>query len=266
MSRLTLLAILLCACSQPVDNRPASTTTTTETTATAATTPNPAAVVEELGRRMQRVSLLAPDAAKTIRETYVGLATPGLIDQWASDPAHAPGRQTSSPYPDHIEVSDVAMNAKGAVVTGDVVESTSTGEAGRTPVRVEVVRDGNGWIIDHYQSGESADAAVDALRAYYAAINARDYRKAYAMWGVSGPPNQTYEQFAKGFADTTSVRLETGEPSRVGAAAGSRYVEVPVVIVDGDKRFEGLYVMRRSVVEGGDPQWRIYRADIRVAK
>lgn len=282
MSRLIAVLLLSAACAQPAaPPPPASVATTSETTRATETRepvevappeshqPNPATVVEEFGRRMQRVSLLAPDAAKQIRETYAGLVEPALLKEWANDPGNAPGRQTSSPYPDRIEVSDVATNAEGAVITGDIVEMTSTGEAGRTPVRVTVVRKGEDWIIHRYDAGESSDSAVAALREYYAAINARDYRRAFAMWGSSGPPKQTYEQFAGGFADTKSVRVETGEPSRVEAAAGSRYVEVPVVIITNAQRFEGTYVMRRSVVDGAsdaDRHWHIYRATVRAAK
>ena len=57
----------------------------------------------------------------------------------------------------------------------------------------------------------------------------------------------------------------------MGAAAGSRYVEIPVritaVATDGGRRaFSGSYTLRRSVVDGATAEqraWRIYSASIR---
>jgi len=51
------------------------------------------------------------------------------------------------------------------------------------------------------------------------------------MWGSTGPPGQTIETFADGFADTASVEATTGTTSRVEPAAGSRYVDAPVTIM-----------------------------------
>ena len=60
-------------------------------------------------------------------------------------------------------------------------------------------------------------------------------------------------------------------PGRVDAAAGSRYIEVPVAIDakqrDGSVRqYVGAYVLRRAVVDGASTeqrQWRIASADLR---
>lgn len=121
------------------------------------------------------------------------------------------------------------------------------------------------------ETGDDAQAAVTAVRDYYGAISSRDYRKAYASWGPTGPPGQTFESFAAGFANTESVDVTTGEPSRVEPAAGSRYVTVPVTIVARTKsgateRFEGTYTLRRSVVDGASEaqrRWHLYRASLR---
>lgn len=118
-------------------------------------------------------------------------------------------------------------------------------------------------------------AAVDAvgvLQAYYAAINARDFAQAYAAWSDGGRASgQTPEQFAAGFADTVRVDVAPGTPGAVDAAAGSRYVEVPVSIAathrDGSvHRYMGRYVLRRTVVDGATPEqraWHIASADLR---
>jgi hypothetical protein len=126
------------------------------------------------------------------------------------------------------------------------------------------------------QSGESiesddSDSAVAVLHAYYDAINSGEYEAAYEMWGSAGPPKQTLKGFAAGFADTASVEMSTGPPSRIEGAAGSRYITVPVVIGATTKRsairrFRGTYTLRRSVVDGAsslDRKWHIDQASIR---
>ena len=118
----------------------------------------------------------------------------------------------------------------------------------------------------------TASDAVGVLQAYYAAINARDFAQAYAAWSDGGRSSgQTPEQFAAGFADTARVEVAPGTPGTVDAAAGSRYVEVPVSIVathrdGGTHRYAGRYVLRRAVVDGATPEqraWRIASAELR---
>jgi hypothetical protein len=116
------------------------------------------------------------------------------------------------------------------------------------------------------------DAAVEIVRAYYGAIEARDFIRAYNYWSEPGPPGQTRAQFERGFANTDSVNVEAGPPSQIGAAAGSRYIDVPVVVDAIEKsgtrqRFTGSYTLRRSVVDGATQaqrEWRIYKASLRL--
>jgi hypothetical protein len=72
------------------------------------------------------------------------------------------------------------------------------------------------------------EAAATVVRGYYAAIAAGDYAAAYAAWENAGQASgQTLAEFEAGFARTTSVSAQVGPPGRIGAAAGSRYVDVP---------------------------------------
>lgn len=114
--------------------------------------------------------------------------------------------------------------------------------------------------------------AVAVIRDYYAAINRRDYAAAHALWSDGGRASgQSVQQFADGFADTTGVSVEILAPGQVDAAAGSRYIEVPVAITathsDGrQQRFVGAYTLRRAVVDGATADqraWRIGTADLR---
>lgn len=103
---------------------------------------------------------------------------------------------------------------------------------------------------------------LTTLAAYYEAINARDYRRAYRFWQN---PTTSFEQFARGFADTERVRFLVEPPPRLEGAAGSAYAEIPTIVIStmrvGSERvFAGCYVLRRSNVR--DNGWQIYRADI----
>lgn len=116
------------------------------------------------------------------------------------------------------------------------------------------------------------EQAAATVRDYYAAIQARDYPRAYALWSDGGRSSgQSPEQFAAGFATTRSVDLQLGAPGEVEGAAGSRYVEVPVSLTarqdDGSlRRYAGRYVLRRAVVDGASADqraWRIASAELR---
>jgi len=119
---------------------------------------------------------------------------------------------------------------------------------------------------------DTAVASAEAVvRDYYAAIGARDYAAAYRLWdGEGGASRKTFAEFRAGFAETAAVTADVGAAGRVGAAAGSRYVEVPVRVTarltnGTGQRFRGTYTLRRSVVTGATPEqqaWRIYSARV----
>jgi hypothetical protein len=132
--------------------------------------------------------------------------------------------------------------------------------------------DPNATPIDAASIEPGPQDAVAVIRDYYAAINRRDFAQAHALWSDGGRASkQTLEQFSAGFADTTGVSVEIMAPGRVDAAAGSRYVEVPVALTathaDGQQlRFVGAYTLRRAVVDGATADqraWRIGTADLR---
>jgi hypothetical protein len=117
----------------------------------------------------------------------------------------------------------------------------------------------------------AADAA-GVLRSYYAAIDAGDFDRAYALWADHGRSSgQSEAQFEAGFDDTSDVSVQTGTPGRIEGAAGSRYIIVPASIRavrdDGSvHRYEGTYTLRRAVVDGASAEqraWRIDSADLR---
>lgn len=114
------------------------------------------ALVENFGKRLQRVSLLAPNAAQDLQKQYAEFVSPTLLEAWMSDVALAPGRMVSSPWPDRIEVTTLNREASERyAIDGFVVEMTSTevasGEAAnKVPVHIVVAKEQGQWLITEY--------------------------------------------------------------------------------------------------------------------
>jgi heat shock protein HslJ len=103
---------------------------------------------------------------------------------------------------------------------------------------------------------------VAALSSYYAAINERNYVKAFRYWES---PTSSFERFVAGFEDTERSRLFIEPTANVEGAAGSLYAEIPAIVIAemrnrGERFFAGCYVMRRRNDRTGT--WRIYRATL----
>jgi hypothetical protein len=153
-------------------------------------------------------------------------------------------------------------------VDGEPVEGVPV--EGATP---EVAIDAASATVEAPQAGEpTPQDAIAVVRDYYAAINSRNFDRAYALWSDAGRASgQSPQQFADGFDNTSGVSVEIMAPSRVDAAAGSRFIEVPVAFAvtgqDGrERRFVGAYTLRRAVVDGATADqraWRIASADLR---
>ncbi|MEO6365882.1 MAG: hypothetical protein ABIO38_07545 [Luteimonas sp.] len=114
--------------------------------------------------------------------------------------------------------------------------------------------------------------AVDTVREYYANINARSFARAYILWSDNGNASgQSPQQFADGFGDSTGVSVQIQAPTGMDAAAGSRFIQVPVAVAttqrDGTlRKYVGTYTLRYSVVDGATPDqrhWRISSSDLR---
>jgi len=259
-------------------------------------------VILSFGERMKLVPLLAPDSTPVhqIRSRYAGLTSPSLIEMWARDPRHAPGRLTSSPWPDHIEIHALTREAPDRFLAdAEIVERTSADSAGKalkTPVRLAVSKIAGEWLITRYDTAEpgaprreepSASAleesdpalaparAVAVIRGYYDAIDGKRYVQAYQMWESNGAASgRTQAQFVSGYAHTRSVQVAIARPGPIGAAAGSRYIEIPVHVTAINDRGEresyvGKYTLRRAVVDGATLEqrlWHIYSASLRQEK
>lgn len=105
-------------------------------------------------------------------------------------------------------------------------------------------------------------AARQVVIDYYAAIDARDYAKSYALWSNNGAASgQSYEHFSGGYANTRSVKASVGEPSDEEGAAGSRFIRVPVELKaiqrDGSERsYRGHFILRAVMADGASEEQR----------
>jgi hypothetical protein len=116
--------------------------------------------------------------------------------------------------------------------------------------------------------------AIQLIRNYYRWINQKNYAGAFGIWEKREDGNaingQSFEKFESGFSDTASVSVEIGEPGEIEGAAGSNYIEIPVVIsamtISGQaQKFAGTYSMRSSNM-ADDKSWYIYSAKVRKVK
>lgn len=105
-------------------------------------------------------------------------------------------------------------------------------------------------------------AARQVVIDYYAAIDARDYAKAYALWSDNGAASgQSYEHFSGGYANTRLVQANVGEPFDEEGAVGSRYIQVPVELKalqqDGSERaYRGRFTLRAVMADGASEEQR----------
>lgn len=158
--------------------------------------------------------------------------------------------------------------ADSAAAPSDARAATSTPAA---PVHSAATADTSLDAASATDSAADVNAAVAVVRHYYAAIDSHDYGSAYADWGENGPPGHVpLFAFKLGFSKTDSVALTVGTPGPIGAAAGSRYIEIPVTVSatqhDGEvQRYDGSYTLRRAVVDGASAaarRWHLYTAKL----
>jgi len=126
-------------------------------------------LAEEFGRKLQMVSLLAPEdiLSASMREHYGEYVTPELLDKWLAAPDQAPGRTVSSPWPDRIVVQSAERQPDGSyLVQGEIIEVTSAEQkesdaAAKRAITLEVKRVDGRWLISGAELGDYADAAKE---------------------------------------------------------------------------------------------------------
>lgn len=116
------------------------------------------ALVVDFGSKLKNVSLLATSSASQIETQYGIYLTPSLLADWKAHTDHAIGRQTSSPWPDRIEVVSVSPVGDNVYkAEGNVIEITSADTpnepAAVYPVTLTLQKDGDTWHINSVVKG-----------------------------------------------------------------------------------------------------------------
>ena len=201
----------------------------------------------------------------------------GVSDEQLPTPAGAPGSAVTgmpdAPGPGQVgpPVAADTASAEGEVALDENGNPLPVDGVPVDPATVPAAppEGGDYPIADDEPTPQDAVAVV---RDYYAAINGRNYARAFALWSdggrASGPVATAVRRWF--CPRPTGCRWKSGA-GRVDAAAGSRYIEVPVAVTatrdDGSERkYVGAYTLRRAVVDGATPEqraWRIASADLR---
>jgi membrane-bound inhibitor of C-type lysozyme len=119
----------------------------------------------------------------------------------------------------------------------------------------------------------SAQGAADVMQVYYAHIGQKAYGEAWKLWSDGGKAsNQTAQGFAQSFGRYASYNGQVGAPGAMEGAAGSSYIEVPVLVygrlMNGAELHQlGKATLRRvNDVPGSTAEqrlWRIAKIDLK---
>lgn len=119
-------------------------------------------VVEDFGQRLKNVSLTAPEEIimKSVTENYEKLVSSELLSKWQNYPSTAPGRLTSSPWPEGIEIneikklSDSKYKIKAEIIEVTSVEMVNGGYAAKQPIILMVEKIDHNWLITAFKLDE----------------------------------------------------------------------------------------------------------------
>jgi hypothetical protein len=114
--------------------------------------------VTGLGDNLRQVPLIAPpDIVAFAMDRYYALyVNPDLLAKWKADPLNAPGRLTSSPAPDRIDITGVTKNGDGTYTVEAGIVETASGANGpevtdTIPVEFMLTKGPDGWQITGYK-------------------------------------------------------------------------------------------------------------------
>jgi hypothetical protein len=117
-------------------------------------------------------------------------------------------------------------------------------------------------------SDTSAQGAANLVQTYYARVESGRFAEARKLW--PGEPSASDSAFAAGFDGYRDYHAQIGAPGEIEGAAGSLYVEIPVVLYgrtkDGEAFSRKATVTLRRVndVPGSsadDRRWHIQRIE-----
>lgn len=226
-------------------------------------------------KRAAPAAVSAPSAAKVAGAVSPEAASRAPVAETASCSAEIGARAAERLVQQCREVSPAThppCNAANscAMIRGEIERACALfAGSNRLPADVCPPSSGAGAVARH-------ETPVALVSDYYAAIAAHDYARAYRLWGDEGKASgKSLAAFARGFAETATVEVETGKPQDPEGAAGSTYVTIPVTVrattTRGERQqFSGDYVLRRvNGVPGATASqldWRIASASLKPSR
>jgi hypothetical protein len=123
-------------------------------------------VVTEFGKRLRMVAIMAPKemVTKAMDEQYSTLVSADLLAHWKNNPEKAPGKRTSSPSPERIDISSIEAKGhdtyvvKGKVILLTAQERRDGGIFQANPVTMTVEQRPGKWVITAYDEQEAEEA------------------------------------------------------------------------------------------------------------
>jgi len=165
------------------------------------------------------------------------------------------------------------QNATAASDAGNIAPADTTTSAIPTGTPTPPAAATTSPVANSAAPADSAEAAADVVRHYFALIGAGKYRDAWALWDIGGKASgMSADAFAASFAKYASFKADVGAPGDVDAGAGQRYVTVPVVVSGtlksgGGFRMEGPVTLHRvGDIDGATPaqkRWHIRSTDLK---
>ncbi len=157
---------------------------------------------------------------------YVSYVAPSLLQVWTADPTKAPGRHTSSPWPDSIDIVSITkINDTTYSVEGNVLEVANTDEeilpAAVYPVSMQVEKDtgsGQWWIISLEKGAYSELPQRITVDGFWECLPHKDRNSPQTMecaFGIAIDQSDGHYAIDTSLMSTYPVDFSTGTKVRV---------------------------------------------------
>lgn len=119
-------------------------------------------VVNDFGRQLKNISLSAPEeqVREDMEKYYGDLVVYETIKKWFKNPLEAPGRLTSSPWPEKIEINSVSKETeekylvKGRIIEITSIEESEGGKAAERSIDIYLAKFDGTWLITGISLGD----------------------------------------------------------------------------------------------------------------
>jgi hypothetical protein len=211
--------------------------------------------VTGFGAVLQNVSLLAPssDRKAAMDQYYSSYVAPELLMQWYSESdVNALGRQTSSPWPDRIEIVNVTQNGDKATVEGNIVE-VANGQNGNKdvigvlPVTLSMEKRAGHWLIIAASKGSYSELPQQqTLVGTWECLPHKDTTGPQTMECAFGIfVDETHEHYAVDTSLMSTYPVDYPTSTKVRASG----IVTPVEQLSSVQKYNIAGILRATVIE-----------------